>query len=80
MQHDSHHSTASQTSDADNLLYCPTPAIITIIEELLINQSLILYFTHSMLLKKNDAYDDKEWRVKSRIGQNEISISQNSAY
>jgi hypothetical protein len=27
MQCDPHHSTASQTSDEENLLYCPIPAI-----------------------------------------------------
>jgi hypothetical protein len=55
MQRDSHHSTASQTSYEDNLLHCPTPAIIVSNKQSL-NQSLNAYLNHTKVPKKKQIY------------------------
>jgi hypothetical protein len=56
MQHDSHHSTASQTLYEDNLLHCPTPAIIVNNKQSL-NQSLTTYLNHSEVPKEKQIYN-----------------------
>jgi len=56
MQRDSHHSTASQTLYEDNLLHCPTPAIIVSNQQSL-SWSLSAYWNHSKLPKKKQIYN-----------------------